>query len=148
MLIDVEATVLLASCFVIAGAIVLAISAVTYQRAVYESPTELTDQVLDRLGVTREQAVTYLRSHPDAILTFDEDAPAGDAAVTVNAAFRDVQSAEQDAESAVNEANTYKNRVVNEAKGLASAVAGRISSRSVRAGQSTCASGAPSMPPV
>jgi len=35
----------------------------------------------------------------------------------VVAAFRDVQSAQQDAESAVNEANTYRNRVINEAKG-------------------------------
>jgi membrane protease subunit HflK len=35
----------------------------------------------------------------------------------VAAAFRDVQSAQQDAVSAVNEANTYRNRVINEAKG-------------------------------
>ncbi len=35
----------------------------------------------------------------------------------VLAAFRDVQSAQQDQESAKNEANTYRNRVVNEAKG-------------------------------
>ena len=37
-------------------------------------------------------------------------------------AFRDVQSAGQDADSAVNEANTYKNRVVNEAKGDAARI--------------------------
>jgi membrane protease subunit HflK len=35
----------------------------------------------------------------------------------VVAAFREVANAGQDAESAVNEANTYRNRVVNEAKG-------------------------------
>ena len=35
----------------------------------------------------------------------------------VAAAFRDVQSAVQDAESAENEANTYRNRVINEARG-------------------------------
>ena len=40
----------------------------------------------------------------------------------VVAAFRDVQSAEQDADSAVNEANTYRNRVVNEAKGDAARI--------------------------
>ncbi len=40
----------------------------------------------------------------------------------VVAAFRDVQSAAQDAESAVNEANTYRNRVVNEAKGDAAKI--------------------------
>jgi modulator of FtsH protease HflK len=37
-------------------------------------------------------------------------------------AFRDVQSAEQDASSRVNEANTYRNRVVNEAKGDAAKI--------------------------
>ena len=40
----------------------------------------------------------------------------------VVAAFRDVQSAEQDAQSAVNEANTYRNRVINEAKGDAAKI--------------------------
>lgn len=40
----------------------------------------------------------------------------------VAAAFRDVQGAAQDAESAVNEANTYRNRVVNEAKGDAAKI--------------------------
>jgi membrane protease subunit HflK len=40
----------------------------------------------------------------------------------VVAAFRDVQSASQDAESSVNEANTYRNRVVNEAKGDAARI--------------------------
>jgi len=40
----------------------------------------------------------------------------------VVAAFRDVQSAEQDSDSAVNEANTYRNRVINEAKGDAARI--------------------------
>ena len=40
----------------------------------------------------------------------------------VVAAFRDVQSAEQDRDSAVNEANTYRNRVINEAKGDAAKI--------------------------
>jgi membrane protease subunit HflK len=35
----------------------------------------------------------------------------------VVAAFREVANAGQDADSAVNEANTYRNRVINEAKG-------------------------------
>lgn len=38
------------------------------------------------------------------------------------AAFRDVVSAQQDQESAVNEANAYRNRVVNEAKGDAARI--------------------------
>jgi membrane protease subunit HflK len=40
----------------------------------------------------------------------------------VVAAFRDVQSAEQDRDSAVNEADAYRNRVVNEAKGDAARI--------------------------
>jgi membrane protease subunit HflK len=40
----------------------------------------------------------------------------------VVAAFRDVNNAQQDADSAVNEANTYRNRVVNEAKGDAARI--------------------------
>lgn len=40
----------------------------------------------------------------------------------VVAAFRDVSKAQQDADSAVNEANTYANRVVNEAKGDAARI--------------------------
>jgi membrane protease subunit HflK len=40
----------------------------------------------------------------------------------VLAAFREVQSSEQDRDSAVNEANAYRNRVVNEAKGTAAQI--------------------------
>ena len=40
----------------------------------------------------------------------------------VVAAFRDVQSADQDRDSAVNVADAYKNRVVNEAKGTAAQI--------------------------
>ena len=40
----------------------------------------------------------------------------------VNDAFRDVQSAEQDRDSAVNVADAYRNRVVNEAKGDAAKI--------------------------
>ena len=40
----------------------------------------------------------------------------------VIAAFRDVTNAGQDRDSAVNEANTYRNRVINEAKGDAARI--------------------------
>ena len=40
----------------------------------------------------------------------------------VIAAFRDVNNAGQDAEAAVNEANTYRNRVINEARGDAARI--------------------------
>ena len=38
------------------------------------------------------------------------------------AAFRDVTNAGQDRQSAINEANTYRNRVINEAKGTAAQI--------------------------
>ena len=96
MTIRLRIAVLLAACFVLAGAVVLAIGAATYQRAVYESPGELTEQVLDRLGVTRAQAVAYLQAHPDALLAFDDAGTDEGPAVRVNAAFRDVQAEAQD----------------------------------------------------
>ena len=40
----------------------------------------------------------------------------------VVSAFREVNNAQQDADSAINEANTYRNRVINEAKGDASKI--------------------------
>ena len=40
----------------------------------------------------------------------------------VVSAFREVNNATQDADSAINEANTYRNRVINEAKGDASKI--------------------------
>ena len=40
----------------------------------------------------------------------------------VAAAFRDVTNAGQDRQSAINEANTYRNRVINEAKGTAAQI--------------------------
>ena len=43
----------------------------------------------------------------------------------VVSAFREVNNAQQDADSAVNEANTYRNRVINDAKGDASTIINR-----------------------
>jgi hypothetical protein len=68
MRIRVRIAALLAASFVMAGAVVLGIGSVTYQRAVYESPTELTDHVLDRLGVSREQAAEIIRRYPEVVV--------------------------------------------------------------------------------
>ncbi len=55
----------LAACFVVAGALVLAVSAVTYQRAVYDSPAQQVDKILSRLGSNREQAIAYVLQFVD-----------------------------------------------------------------------------------
>ena len=103
MRIRVRIAALLAASFVVAGAVVLGIGSVTYQRAVYESPTELTDHVLDRLGVSREQAAEIIRRHPEVVVPTEEDAggAGGDGegareASFVDTAFQQVQRDLQD----------------------------------------------------
>jgi len=91
--IRLRVAVLLAGCFVLAGAVLLAVGAAAYQQAVYQSPGELTDEVLDRLDVTREEALAYLEENPGAILTLAEDGfPSTDARNATDAAFQDAQS--------------------------------------------------------
>jgi len=69
---------------------------------------ELMQKILDRwgAGVTIVEVQIRAANPPSEVLD----------------AFRQVANAQQDAESKVNEANTYKNRVVNEAKGDASTI--------------------------
>ena len=69
---------------------------------------ELMQKVLDRWGAGVTVVEVQIRSANPPAEVLD--------------AFRQVANAQQDAESKVNEANTYKNRVVNEAKGDASAI--------------------------
>jgi signal transduction histidine kinase len=84
----------LAACFVVAGAVVLAVSAVTYQRAVVDTPAQQADKILSRLGANREQAIAYVREHPEAV--FGERPVGGTAgAKTVNDAFEAVQRESQ-----------------------------------------------------
>jgi membrane protease subunit HflK len=70
--------------------------------------TELMQRTLDRWNAGITVTGVQIRS---------ADPPA-----EVKAAFRDVSAAQQDADSAVNEANAYSNRVVNEAKGTAATI--------------------------
>jgi membrane protease subunit HflK len=75
---------------------------------VQDDATTLMQKILDGYGAGITVVAVQIRtSNPPA---------------EVVAAFRDVANAGQDAESAVNEANTYKNRVVNEAKGDAAKI--------------------------
>jgi membrane protease subunit HflK len=69
---------------------------------------ELMQRTLDRWGAGISIVEVQIRSvNPPA---------------EVLAAFRDTTNAQQDADSAVNEANTYRNRVINEAKGDAARI--------------------------
>ena len=81
----------LAASFLIAGAVVLAISALTYQQAVYQSPTQQTDQLLKNLGSNRAEAERYIRAHPEAILGYDTSAPTPNGGPSVNDAFQKTQ---------------------------------------------------------
>jgi membrane protease subunit HflK len=75
---------------------------------VQSQAAELMQRILDRYGAGVTVVEVQIR----------DAAPPQE----VVAAYRDLQTAGQDAESAVNEANTYKNRVVNEAKGDAARI--------------------------
>ncbi|MDB5419620.1 MAG: hflK [Phenylobacterium sp.] len=69
---------------------------------------ELMQRILDRWGAGVSIVEVQIRSSnppPEVV-----------------AAFRDVSNAQQDQDSAVNEANTYRNRVINEAKGDAARI--------------------------
>lgn len=90
----------LAACFVIAGAVVLGVNAVTYQHAVYSSPSQQVDDMLHRLGSTRAEAIAYLREHPEAALGVNT--PRGR---SVDAAFQQAQRQVQ--QDAVNRARIW-----------------------------------------
>ncbi len=84
----------LAACFVVAGAVVLAVSAFTYQRAVVDTPAQQVDKILSPLGADREQAIAYIREHPEAV--FGESPSGGTpGGKTVNDAFQAVQRESQ-----------------------------------------------------
>jgi signal transduction histidine kinase len=96
MRIRLRIAALLAASFVIAGTVVLAIGAITYQRAVYQSPSELTERVIAELGVDRDRAIEFLRAHPEAVLTFDTSDDVSGPGSAVNEAFQKVQGDAQD----------------------------------------------------
>ena len=97
MQIRLRIAILLAASFLIAGAAVLAVGAVTYQQAVYRSPGEFTDELLQELGVSRAVATEYIRRHPETIVSPDTGGEAeGPVDASINTAFRRVQHRERD----------------------------------------------------
>ncbi|HKP80159.1 MAG TPA: FtsH protease activity modulator HflK [Phenylobacterium sp.] len=80
----------------------------TGRGVVQQQTAELMQRTLDSWGAGISIVEVQIRS-------------AGPPAEVV-AAFREVNNAQQDADSAVNEANTYRNRVINEAKGDAARI--------------------------
>jgi signal transduction histidine kinase len=97
--------ILVALALLLAGASVTLISALTYQHAVYDNPASFSDALLKNLGVTREQALAYIRVHPEVV--FDSRAAPGGTATQkrVNDAFQQVQRSIQ--EDAVNRARLW-----------------------------------------
>jgi signal transduction histidine kinase len=92
MTLRVRIALALAASFLIAGAVVLGISALTYQQAVYQSPNEQTDELLKRLGITRAVAEQYIRAHPEVVLGgYDTSAPTPNGGPSVNDAFQQTQ---------------------------------------------------------
>jgi signal transduction histidine kinase len=82
--------------FLVAGIVVLLVSALTYQQAIYR-PSQLTDEILHRLGANRQEAIAYVRAHPDAVFA-DQSTPAKNGAPSVNSIFQQAQrNAQQDA---------------------------------------------------
>jgi signal transduction histidine kinase len=97
--------ILLALALLLAGASVALISALTYQHAVYSDTTEFSDALLKNLGVTREQAIAYIRVHPEVVFG-GKAVPGGSATQkAVNDAFEHVQRQRQ--EDAVNRARLW-----------------------------------------
>ena len=80
----------------LAGGCVILISALTYQHAIYQSPTALSDDLLERIGVSREQAEQYIREHPEVVLDADTAAPGPNGGPSVDESFQAVQRAAQD----------------------------------------------------
>jgi signal transduction histidine kinase len=105
MKVRTRVAILLALALLLAGASVTLISALTYQHAVYSNPTEFTDAILKNLGVTREQALAYVRVHPEVV--FGGQRPPGGSATQklVNEAFQKVQRQVQ--QDAVNRARLW-----------------------------------------
>lgn len=115
MKIRLRIAVLLGASFVTAGAVVLAVGAITYQRTVYRSPGDITDDVVAELGVSRELATEYIRQHPETIVPpapdpsdptpAEQDGPARYIDDAINKAFQRVQ--ERSMDEAVNRSRLW-----------------------------------------
>jgi len=98
MKIRLRIALLLAASFLTAGAVTLAIGAVTYQRTVYRSPGEITDELLVELGVSRELATEYIRAHPETVVSPPSgEVPERRLDSAINKAFQRVQRRSADA---------------------------------------------------
>ncbi|HEX2562142.1 FtsH protease activity modulator HflK [Phenylobacterium sp.] len=88
--------------------------------------TPLTDILTTGRGRVQTQAAELMQRTLDywnsGVTVVEVQIRSANPPSEVVAAFREVATAGQDAESAINEANTYRNRVVNEAKGDASRI--------------------------
>jgi signal transduction histidine kinase len=105
MKVRTRVAILLALALLVAGASVALISALTYQNAVYSNPTEFSDALLKDLGVTREQAMAYIRVHPEVVFNAQATPGGTEAQNALNQAFQRVQRQVQ--QDAVNRARLW-----------------------------------------
>jgi len=99
MQIRLRIAILLAASFVIAGTVFLAVGALTYQKAAYQSPAEQTDQLLRELRVNRDVAIEYVRRHPETVVDPEfkpDSAFQGQINASINQAFQRVQQRAMD----------------------------------------------------
>jgi signal transduction histidine kinase len=86
---------LIATSLLVAGSIAILITAVGYEKTAFESPGDVTEQILDEIGVDRDDALAYLREHPEAFFEYDPDAPVAADGRSVNEIFADLQEERQ-----------------------------------------------------
>jgi signal transduction histidine kinase len=78
------------------GGTVILISALSYQRGIFETPSDQSDAMLRRFGATRAEALAYIRAHPEAVLGDNSALPDIPGRPSVDEVFRDVQRSAQD----------------------------------------------------
>jgi signal transduction histidine kinase len=85
-----------AAILLIGGGSVIVISALSYQRGIFHTPGDQSDEMLRRFGTTREEALAYIRANPESVLGMDTSEPVAAGRPSVDEVFRDVQRSAQD----------------------------------------------------
>jgi signal transduction histidine kinase len=96
----------LAFSLIVAASLATFVTAITYEQSVFNSPGDVSAQILEELGVSREVAIEYLRENPEAALDFDSDKPLTADGRSVNDIFADLQRRQ-------NEESVRRSRVVS-----------------------------------
>jgi hypothetical protein len=85
----------LATTLLLAGSFAIVIASLGYERAVFSSPGDVSDEILAELGVDRQVALRYLRAHPEAALNPPDNSPVDARGKTLSEVFADIQHRHQ-----------------------------------------------------